>query len=86
MNILTMSDFKRKTNEELKKLMPIKLTHNGEVFCFVGQAEDFIFIGDLHPRVKIQFRAKEQMVRKGMPKDTTIDYELPAESIAVAEG
>jgi len=76
MNVLTKSEFNRKPASEVLELAPIKILSDGEPIGFFGKLEDFIYIGDFHPRVRIQFRAKEQLVRKGMPdKDIRISYE-----------
>jgi len=76
MNVLTKSEFNRKPASEVVELAPIKILLDGEPIGFFGRVEDFIYIGDFHPRVKIQFRAKEQLVRKGMPNcDIRVSYE-----------
>ena len=75
MNVLSISEFRRETGERLLELAPIKLLSNGEPVGFFGKIEDFIYIGDFHPRVRIQFKAKEQMIRQGMPKnDIRVSY------------
>ena len=76
MNVLSISEFRRETGEKLLELAPIKLLSNGEPVGFFGKIEDFIYIGDLHPRVRIQLKAKEQMIRQGIPNsDFRISYE-----------
>lgn len=76
MNVLTLSEFKKRNATEVKELAPIKILSDGEPMGFFGSFEDFIYIGDMHPRVKIQLRAREQLVRRGMTsKDIRVTYE-----------
>ena len=76
MNVLSISEFRRETGKSLLELAPIKLLSEGEPVGFFGKIEDFVYIGDFHPRVKIQFKAKEQLIRQGMPhSDFRVSYE-----------
>ena len=76
MNVLTKSEFNQKSAGKILELAPIKILSDGEPIGFFGKLEDFIYIGDLHPRVQIQMRAREQLVRTGMPKnDIRVSYE-----------
>ena len=76
MNVLTKTEFNRKPATEIVELAPIKILSDGEPIGFFGNIKDFIYVGDLHPRVKIQLRAREELVRKGMvSKDIRITYE-----------
>jgi len=76
MNVLTKSEFNRKPASEVLELAPIKILSDGELIGFFGKLEDFIYIGDMHPRVKIQLKAREQLARTGMvSKDIRVTYE-----------
>jgi hypothetical protein len=72
-NVISFSDFKKSSKEEIARLMPIRITFDGEPLGIFGQEDKFIYIGDMHPRVQTQMKAKEQLVRTGMPKDTTVE-------------
>jgi hypothetical protein len=73
-DIITATELKKFKIEDFKTKMPFKLMANEEVIALVGKPEDYIFIGDMHPRVQAQMRAREQMVRMGMPKDVRASY------------
>lgn len=75
MNVLSLSEFRKLSATNLKKVTPCRITADGSEVGVFGAGEDFIFIGDLHPRVKVQFHAKEKLVRKGMPADVIIEPE-----------
>ena len=75
MNVLPRSMVRTKSIEELKELMPLKITADGEIFAVMADPEDIIVVGDLHPRVQIQLKAKEKLARSGMgQKDVRPDY------------
>jgi len=74
MRIIPVSEFRRLVGKEaLQAISPCALTHDGEVVGYFGSAGDFLFIGDLHIRVRQQFRALENKVRLGMPKPERAD-------------
>lgn len=54
------------------ELLPAVVTFDGEPFFLAapatGKERQYIYIGDMHPRVQIQLRAKEDVVRRGMTK------------------
>lgn len=68
MNTVNVSVFRSLTVEKMRGLMPFTLLADGEPIAVVSKAEDVIVISDMHPRVRIQFKAKEAMIRRGMPK------------------
>lgn len=68
MNTISRADFTRLNNEDAKSIMPVTLLYDGEPYAVVCKLEDVIFLGDLHPRVRIQFKAKEAVIRRGMAK------------------
>lgn len=72
MNKLSLSDFRALSTTKTKKVLPCLILIENEFEFYAGAAEDFIFIGDMHPAVRNQFRAKEALVRQGMPKPTKI--------------
>jgi len=75
MNVLTLSEFRKEKTDKVLELAPIKIISDGQPIGFFGKLEDFMYIGDLHPRVKIQLRAKEELARQGMPKnDIRVSY------------
>ena len=72
MNTITWSNFKPKTRAELEELMPVAVSFDGDIVGIFSKADDVIVVGDMHPRVQIQLRAKEQLVRRGMPNPEKI--------------
>lgn len=75
MNITTTTDLKKIAGRDLPNLSPIAVTFDGEVVAYIVKPEDVIIIGDLHPRVKKQFRAQEQKVRRGMANPRRIELD-----------
>ncbi len=67
MKVVPVSEWRKLVGEELKEALPAILTHNGGIFAVIAAPEDVIILSDLHPRLRIQFRALEQRARKGMP-------------------
>jgi hypothetical protein len=75
MNVISVTEFRKLSMPKIKELMPLKLLADGEPVAFVGHVDDFIYIGDMHPRVQNQFRAREELVRSGMTtRDIRVDY------------
>ena len=72
---MTQSEFKNTTAENIKKLMPIGLTVNGEIFAVVSPSDGVIVVSDLHPRVRNMLRQQELRARSGMPKPERIRLE-----------
>ena len=68
MNTINVSVFRSLTVEKMREAMPFTLLADGEPIAVVSKAEDVIVISDMHPRVRIQFKAKEAVIRRGMPK------------------
>ena len=58
--------------EEAKSILPLVLTYNGEAVMLCAKPEDFIFLGDMHPRIKHMLKAMEARARVGMPKDNQV--------------
>ncbi len=83
MRSITKSQLENRTSkEELKSMLPCWMTYGPDTVCLMCAPEDIIYIGDLHPRVRNQFKAKEELVRRGMSKQSTLDT-LVAEKKAV---
>ena len=72
MNIITWSKLKTTPRAEIEAMMPLTVTFDGEPVGIFSKAGDVIVIGDMHPRVQMQLRAREQLARKGMPTPTVI--------------
>ena len=68
MLLIPFGEFRKLTVDEIKKSAPFVVTAQGEPFGFFATAADFIFVGDLHPRVRNNLRAQENLARMGMPK------------------
>ena len=56
-------------------ILPLTITHNGEPVAFIGSKEDFMYVGDLHIRVRNSLRALEAKARAGMQKPTQVHVE-----------
>ncbi len=69
MNIMSWSDFINLPPEKRKEVLPTVVTMDGEPYGLVAPPDDVVYIGDMHPRVKIQLKAREALARKGMPKN-----------------
>ena len=54
--------------QEIIEAMPCTILSDGEPIAVLSKAEDVIVISDLHIRVRNQLRAREAVVRRGMPK------------------
>jgi len=81
---MTQSEFKNTSAENIKKLMPIGLTVNGEIFAVVSPSDGVIVVSDLHPRVRNMLRQQELRARAGMPKPERIrldELEAKAEEV-----
>ena len=68
MNTITKSEFTKLSAEELQKVIPLVLTIDGAPVAMIVNPADIIYLGDLHPRVRVQFKAREVQVRAGMPR------------------
>ena len=68
MKTFSMTEFKAMTRAEIEAAVPFQMTFDGTPAATVMNPKDIIFIGDMHPRVQIQFRNKETIIRRGMPK------------------
>lgn len=68
MNTISKSDFLHLPNENAKAILPVILLFDGEPYALVCLPEDVLYIKDMHPRVQIQFKAREAQVRQGMAK------------------
>lgn len=66
MKAINKADLRLITNPELKEILPVILLGNGEPVCVLVKPEDVVVIGDMHPAVRRQFKAKERLVRNGM--------------------
>lgn len=67
MDIIPKATFSRLGIEAIKGVKPCLVTADGEVIGLWVDPDDIVCLMDLHPRVKTQFKTREQMVRKGMP-------------------
>ncbi len=82
MNTIMRKELSVATTEEIIKRCPAWLTHDGTPYALVCLPEQIIYIGDLHPRVQHQLRAREAQVRHGMGVPPKI---VPAEEMAPKE-
>ena len=74
MKLIPISEFRRLAGKEgLQAVSPCAITVDGDVVGYFGSADDFLFVADLHIRVRNQFRALEKKVRMGMPKPERAD-------------
>jgi len=73
MNDISWSDFIHLPGARAKEVAPVRILFEGEPFAVFSKVEDVMIMSDLHPRVQQQFRAREQLVRRGMPKPERID-------------
>lgn len=69
------SEFRQLSGEQILENLPFILLMEGEPMCIVARPEDVIYLGDLHPRVKIQLKNMENKVRMGMPPIETVYHE-----------
>ncbi len=66
---MPVSEFRKLNKKELQQVAPVILTFDGEVIGHFCEVDEVVVIGDMHPRVQRQFKAREQLVRRGMPTD-----------------
>lgn len=64
-----IKDFRNQSKEDLLASLPCEITWNCEPIFICHNSKDMIYIGDMHPRVRQMFKAMENKVRLGMPKD-----------------
>ena len=74
MKTIGMADFRRMNTEQLKEVMPLLVTFDGEPWAYFVDAKDIIVVSDLHIRVRNNLRAQEKRARIGMPQVEKIFY------------
>ena len=80
MNVLPISEIRKRTVGELQELMPLKMLADGEPFAILVKPNDVIVLADLHPAVRYKLRAREQLARSAMgDRDVRPDYAEIAE-------
>jgi len=67
MNIISWSELRSLSATETLKILPVTITVNGFAVMGLDKIEDIMITSDLHPNVKMQLKAREQMARAGMP-------------------
>lgn len=67
MNAVSKKKFEQMSVKQVVDALPLIITADGSPIGVLSKMEDVIVIGDMHPAVKRQFRAKETLVRRGMP-------------------
>lgn len=83
LKVIAYRDFMGLKVEAMRKAIPCVLEMEGAPVAVIGNIEDFIYIGDLHPRVRKSFKAQEEKVRKGMPKLEKVTRESANKEIAL---
>lgn len=77
MNVVTITELRALMRDlkivELLGKCPFSVTSNGEEVAYFCRKDGVIVVDDLHPRVRNQLRAREQMARRGMPKNIRIE-------------
>lgn len=74
MQIIPLSEFRRLTGKEaVQSVSPCAISFDGQIVGYFCNIEDVLFLGDMHPRVRRQFRAQEAKVRMGMPTPKRVD-------------
>jgi len=77
MRSISKSNFIKADPEFIKKNLPMVITFNGEPIYIVGSPDKTICMDDMHPNVVRMLKAREAIVRKGMPQAAHIyDKEL----------
>lgn len=76
MNIMSFRELKRITVDRLSSIIPVILTVNGVEMFLVEHKDQVIAIGDMHPIAKGQLRARENLIRMGMPKPEVVKTEV----------
>ena len=72
MNIIAISELRKLSKVQMEELLPLMVTSDGEPFVKIDKHDLTITMSDLHPRVQMQFRNREAIVRAGMPKPQVI--------------
>jgi len=80
MKTVNITILRRMSVEEILGMMPVTVLSDGEPMGVLSKSEDVIVIGDLHIRVRNQFRAREAVVRRGMPKPEKVEIKQKQES------
>jgi len=73
MKDIMWSGFIHMGGRDAQEQAPFRVLFEGEPIGIFSRVEDVMVMSDLHPRVQQQFRAREQLVRRGMPKPERID-------------
>ena len=73
MKIIAFSEFRKLNNNDLDEMLPLLVTFNGIPVGIMGKIEETISLGDMHPRVRQQFKAREAQIRLGMPPAEKVD-------------
>ena len=85
MNILPKSELCKLPKNQWLELAPIKILWDGEEIGYFCQLDDVLVIGDLHPAVRNQLRARAKLARSAQGKpDVRVDY-LPKDDTPRAE-
>jgi hypothetical protein len=81
MNVIQKSKFLNMGVKKQQELLPCKLTVDDEVVMVCAKPEDIIVVGDLNIFVRQQLKAREELARQGMPKDTPVVAEEVKEEV-----
>jgi len=66
MQEISLSEVRKRTVKELKEIMPVIVTADGEAFAYLAGLDDIIILSDLHPRVANMLKMQEKRARSGM--------------------
>jgi hypothetical protein len=75
MDIIPKATFSKLGVESLKNAKPCIVTGEGEVIGLWVDPNDIVCLMDLHPTVRRQFKAREELVRRGMPSPVKLTNE-----------
>lgn len=67
MKAFSISTLKRMSAAEIRSQLPCILTSDNKPVCVCSDPDEVVVIQDFAPLVKKQFKAREALVRKGMP-------------------
>lgn len=79
MKQINIGAFQRLSRANLEELGAFEILCDGQTVGYFATKKDFIYVGDMHIRVRNSFRAIEKKVRMGMPAAEKVEIKTTEE-------
>ena len=77
MKTMSKTEIQKLPKDQFKLVMPVIVTSDGDPVGILGDPDEFIYVGKIHPRIRFQINGLLLQARGGKPE--TIEHVTAAE-------